>query len=113
MLAQLIADFIDYTEHVNFKERSRQAVKSRLKQLTDYCEYHNIQDVKDITFQQLLQFITEFGHDSVHVKKKKQNMVTAPVLPFSHTEKGDSTTYRLNIPVPQSRKKRTNLPDHG
>ena len=71
MLTQLIADFIDYTEHVNFKERSRQAVKSRLKQLADYCKYHNIQDVKDITFQHLLQFITEFGHNSVHVKKNK------------------------------------------
>ena len=71
MLTQLIADFIEYTEHVNFKKRSRDAVKSRLKQLSTYCESQNIQDVNDITFQHLLQFVAEFGHNSVHVKKSK------------------------------------------
>lgn len=71
MLTQLIADFIEYTEQVNFKKRSRDAVKSRLKQLSAYCESQNIQHVNDITFQHLLQFVAEFGHDSVHVKKSK------------------------------------------
>jgi integrase/recombinase XerC len=71
MLTQLIADFIDYTKDVNFKERSRDAIKSRLKQLAAYCESQNIQNANDITFQHLLQFIAEFGHDSVHVKKSK------------------------------------------
>ena len=71
MLTQLITDFIEYTEHVNFKTRSRDAVKSRLKQLAAYCESQIIQNVNDITFQHLLQFVGEFGHDSVHVKKNK------------------------------------------
>ncbi len=70
-LTQLIADFIEYTEHVNFKERSRDAIKSRLKQLSAYCESQNIQNVNDITFQHLLCFVAEFGYCSVHVKKSK------------------------------------------
>lgn len=71
MLTQLITDFIAYTEQVNFKVKSREAITSRLKQLAAYCESNNIHDVNDITFQHLLQFVAEFGHDSVHVKKSK------------------------------------------
>jgi len=71
MLAQLITDFIDYTEQVNFKAKSREAAKSRLNQLAAFCESQNLQNVSDITFQYLLQFISDFGHNSVHVKKSK------------------------------------------
>lgn len=71
MLAKHITDFILYTEQVNFKKRSQDAIKSRLKQLADYCKSQNIQHVNQITYQQLLQFVAEFGHKSVHVKKNK------------------------------------------
>ena len=71
MLTQLIADFIEYTHHIEFKDKSRDAAKSRLKQLADYCESQNIHNATDITFQHLLQFITEFGYSSVHVRKSK------------------------------------------
>jgi len=71
MLTQLISDFIDYTEQVNFKARSRETAKLRLKRLIAYCESQNIQNVNSITIQHLLQFVAEFGHDSVHVKKSK------------------------------------------
>ncbi|NOY73063.1 MAG: tyrosine-type recombinase/integrase [Gammaproteobacteria bacterium] len=71
MLAQLISDFINYAEQVNFKAKSREAVTLRLNQLADYCESHNIQDINKITFQHLLRFVAEFGYCSVHVKKSK------------------------------------------
>jgi len=71
MLAQLISDFINYAEHVNFKVKSREAITSRLGQLAAYCESHNIQDINKITFQHLLRFVAEFGYCSVHVRKSK------------------------------------------
>lgn len=71
MLTQLIADFIDYTKQVNFKARSHEAITSRLNQLAAYCQSHEICDVNDITFQNLLSFVAEFGYCSVHVRKSK------------------------------------------
>jgi len=71
MLAQLIFDFINYAEQVNFKVKSREAITSRLKQLAAYCDSHNIQDINEITFQHLLRFVAEFGYCSVHVRKSK------------------------------------------
>jgi len=104
MLAQLINDFIDYTEHVNFKIRSRGAVKSRLKQLAAYCKSQNIQDVSDITFQHLLQFITEFGHNSVHVKKNKI-WVLHQFFHFLTLKKIIPQNIALTIPYPKVGKK--------
>lgn len=71
MLAQLIFDFINYAEYVNFKVKSREAITSRLGQLAAYCDSHNIQDINEITFQHLLRFVAEFGYCSVHVRKSK------------------------------------------
>ena len=71
MLAQLISDFINYAEHVNFKAKSREAITSRLGQLASYCDSHSIQDINEITFQHLLRFVAEFGYCSVHVRKSK------------------------------------------
>ena len=48
ILAQLISDFINYVEQVNFKVKSREAITSRLGQLVAYCEPHNIQDISAI-----------------------------------------------------------------
>lgn len=71
MLAQLISDFIDYAEQVNFKVKSLEAITSRLNQLAAYCELHSIHDISEITFEHLLSFVVEFGYCSVHVRKSK------------------------------------------
>lgn len=71
MLAQLISDFIDYAEQVNFKVKSREAITSRLNQLDAYCDLYSIHDISEITFQHLLNFVAEFGYCSVHVRKSK------------------------------------------
>lgn len=104
MLTQLIADFIDYTEHVNFKKRSRDAVKSRLKQFTAYCESQNIQNINDITFEHLLRFISEYGHDSVHVKKSKI-WALHQFFHFLTLKKIISHNIALSIPYPKVGKK--------
>lgn len=71
MLTQLIADFINYAEQVNFKAKSREAISLRLNQLATYCESGNIHDINELTYQHLLTFISEYGYCSVHVKKSR------------------------------------------
>ena len=71
MLTKIINDFLSYLENVDFKPSSLNAASSRLAQFQDYCQIKNIVDIQNITYADLLTFITEFGYCSIHVKKSR------------------------------------------
>ena len=71
MLTQTIHDFLEYFDNVDFKERSLDAASLRLKQFENFCQTKNIKHIKDISYADLLTFITEFGYCSIHVKKSR------------------------------------------
>lgn len=71
MLQTYIEQFLHYCQVSNFPPKSLEAFRLRLKHFNQYCQTIAIQTISEINYQQLLDFVADFGNPSAHVKKSR------------------------------------------
>jgi site-specific recombinase XerD len=71
MLHDLISNFLEYCKTSNFSERSIETFTLRLNEFKAFLQLISIESIGDINYEQLLQFVTDYGHQSPHVKKAR------------------------------------------
>ena len=104
MLQNYIEQFSHYCQVSNFPPKSIEAVKARLRQFDQYCQTLTLESISELSYQQLLAFVADFGKPSVHVKK---NRIWAlrhfyHFLKLNHIIDDNLASY---IPYPKIRKK--------
>jgi integrase/recombinase XerC len=71
MLHNYIEQFLHYCQVSNFPPKSLEALRIRLKHFNRYCQTSAAQTISEISYEQLLEFVADFGSPSVHVKKNR------------------------------------------
>jgi integrase/recombinase XerC len=69
MLEKYIREFLDYSKIANFADKSNESLRLRLKEFKEYVEQTSINNIKDITYQHLREFIGDYKSPSVHTRK--------------------------------------------
>lgn len=71
MLQTYIEQFLNYCQVSNFPPKSLEAFRLRLKHFNQYCQTSPVRTISEINYEQLLEFVADFGSPSVHVKKSR------------------------------------------
>jgi len=71
MLNNNITNFLQYCKTCGFKKRSLEAFSIRLKQFNNFVQTLSIKSIKEITYDHLLQFVTEYEYCSEFIKKQR------------------------------------------
>jgi len=68
MLQVIITNFLDYCKHYQFSKSAIEAFTTRLNELNNFLETHQIKSLQQITYQHLLEFVT-WNTPTTHIKK--------------------------------------------
>lgn len=71
MLEKLIKEFLEYVKITNFRDKSIESYKARLKEFEKYIQQTSVNDIKDITYRHLSKFAGDYKNPSVHVRKSR------------------------------------------
>lgn len=111
MLHSYIEQFLRYCQVSNFSPKSIEALSTRLKQFSQYCDSVSIESIPDVGYDHLLTFVAEFppkgghsGSPSVHVKKNRV-WVMRQFYHFLKLNKIVDNNIAIKIPAPKIDKK--------
>ena len=68
MLQEIITNFLDYCKHYQFSKSTIEAFTTRLNELDVFLKDHHIQSIQEVTYQNLIEFVT-WNTPSTHIKK--------------------------------------------
>ena len=71
MLKKEINSFIHYCQVSNFSNKSIESLSSRLFEFNTFISSANLDSLQEISYQHLLNFVSEFGNLSIHIKKAR------------------------------------------
>ena len=71
MLHINITNFLQYCKNSNFSERSIESLTFRLNEFNQFIRSQTISSIREINYQLLTQFVTDFNSPSVYVKKAR------------------------------------------
>jgi integrase/recombinase XerC len=71
MLEKMIREFLEYSKIANFANKSNESLKTRLKEFNRYIQQTSANNVKDITYHDLREFVGEYKSPSEHVRKSR------------------------------------------
>ena len=71
MLHRYINQFVEYCRLADFSVRSIQALDIRLNEFKAFLKSQRIQSVKKITYLRLVDFVADYKHPSIHVRKSR------------------------------------------
>jgi len=104
MLNNNITNFLQYCKTCGFKKRSLEAFSSRLKQFNNFVQTLSIKSIKEITYDHLLQFVTEYEYCS-QVIKKQRIWALHQFYHFLKLNKIVDKNIALSLPYPKIEKK--------
>jgi len=71
MLEKLIKGFLEYSKIANFADKSNESLKTRLKEFKKYIQQTPANNIEDITYHHLREFIGGYKSPSEHVRKQR------------------------------------------
>ena len=71
MLERLIREFLDYSKITNFADKSKESLRTRLKEFKDYIQQTSANNIQEITYNHLREFIGDYKSPSVHTRKSR------------------------------------------
>ncbi len=71
MLHRYINQFLEYCQLADFSVRSIQALTARLNEFEACRKSQSVRSVKKITYLRLVDFVADYKHPSIHVRKSR------------------------------------------
>ncbi|MBW2643584.1 MAG: site-specific integrase [Deltaproteobacteria bacterium] len=71
MLHQYCSQFLAYCQLADFSARSIQALTIRLNEFKAFLKSQRVRSVKKITYQHLINFVSDHKDPSIHVRKSR------------------------------------------
>ena len=104
MLHTYIEQFLHYCQASNFTAKSLEALTTRLNEFNRYCRKLSTDNIRSVTYSDLLNFIADFEAPSVH-KKKSRVWVLHQFYHFLKLNQIVSVNLAIDIPYPKIEKK--------
>ncbi len=75
MLYSLVTDFLEYCKVSCYSDKSMESLTTRTHEFNRFVNSLNIQSVQGIAYVHLLEYVANFEHPSVHIKKARVWMI--------------------------------------